>query len=83
MIHHIAVYGSGNEKRLTGEHETQHIDKFTYGISDRGASIRVPISTINNDWKGYLEDRRPASNADPYLLNSESFYYLNTGREKL
>jgi glutamine synthetase len=73
---HIMVYGSGNEKRLTGEHETQHIDKFTYGISDRGASVRVPISTINNEWKGYLEDRRPASNADPYLLTARVFKTL-------
>ena len=67
---HIAVYGSGNEQRLTGMHETQHIDHFSYGVSDRGASIRIPIGTVRNDWKGYLEDRRPASNADPYKLVS-------------
>tara|TARA_R110001592_G_scaffold62377_7_gene190904 strand:- start:150 stop:1217 length:1068 start_codon:yes stop_codon:yes gene_type:complete len=66
---HIENYGSSNEERLTGEHETQHINKFSYGISDRGASIRIPISTANN-WKGYLEDRRPASNADPYLITN-------------
>ncbi|MGB3617348.1 MAG: glutamine synthetase beta-grasp domain-containing protein [Catalinimonas sp.] len=65
---HIAVYGSGNEHRLTGLHETQKIDTFSYGISDRGASIRIPISVIENDWKGYAEDRRPASNADPYRV---------------
>lgn len=65
---HIEVYGVGNEKRLTGLHETQSIDKFSYGISDRGSSIRIPISTVKNDWKGYLEDRRPASNGDPYLI---------------
>jgi len=65
---HIEVYGADNEKRLTGLHETQSIDKFSYGISDRGASIRIPISTVKNDWKGYLEDRRPASNGDPYLI---------------
>ena len=57
---HIAEYGIGNENRLTGDHETQHISKFSHGKSDRGASIRIPI---NN---GYLEDRRPASNMDPY-----------------
>lgn len=67
---HIAVYGSMNHERLTGLHETQSIDRFSYGISDRGASIRIPLSTIENDWKGYLEDRRPASNADPYLVTS-------------
>ncbi|MDX1684685.1 MAG: glutamine synthetase, partial [Saprospiraceae bacterium] len=64
---HIAIYGSDNDQRLTGLHETQSIDKFSYGVSDRGASIRIPISTAEN-WKGYLEDRRPASNADPYLI---------------
>ena len=63
---HIGVYGAHNEQRLTGEHETQSIDKFSYGISDRGASIRIPIGTIDDGWKGRLEDRRPASNADPY-----------------
>lgn len=64
-MEHIEVYGAHNDKRLTGLHETQSINKFSYGISDRGASIRVPVSTARN-WKGYLEDRRPASNADPY-----------------
>ena len=65
---HIANYGSDNHKRLTGDFETQHIDKFSYGVSDRGASIRIPISTAESDWKGYLEDRRPSSNANPYML---------------
>ena len=65
---HIAVYGSANEERLTGYHETQSIDTFSYGVSDRGASIRIPVSMLQNDWKGYLEDRRPASNADPYRV---------------
>jgi glutamine synthetase len=65
---HIAVYGADNDKRLTGLHETQSIDKFTYGAYDRGASIRIPVSTIESGWKGRLEDRRPASNADPYKV---------------
>ena len=65
---HIAVYGADNDQRLTGAHETQSIDKFSYGISDRGASIRIPIATVENKWKGWLEDRRPASNADPYKI---------------
>lgn len=65
---HIEVYGNDNEKRLTGLHETQSIDKFSFGVSDRGSSIRIPISTVKNNWKGYLEDRRPASNGDPYLI---------------
>ena len=64
----IKVYGSDNAKRLTGKHETQSIKKFSYGVSDRGASIRIPVVTVNNDWCGYLEDRRPAANADPYKV---------------
>ena len=55
--------------RLTGLHETQSIDKFSWGVSDRGASIRVPLST-EKEWKGYVEDRRPASNADPYRITN-------------
>lgn len=65
---HIEVYGSDNHLRLTGKHETQSMHTFSYGVSDRGASIRIPVFTANNDWKGYLEDRRPASNADPYQV---------------
>ena len=64
----IALYGSDNDMRLTGLHETQSIDQFSYGVSDRGASIRIPIYTVEHDWNGYLEDRRPASNADPYKI---------------
>lgn len=67
-VEHMQVYGSNNDMRLTGLHETQHISKFSFGVSDRGASIRVPVSTAQNNWTGYLEDRRPASNADPYLV---------------
>jgi len=66
----IAAYGADNDQRLTGLHETQAIDKFSYGISDRGASIRIPIATVESGWKGWLEDRRPASNADPYKVAS-------------
>jgi len=65
---HLAVYGAGNERRLTGAHETASIDRFSYGASNRGASIRIPIYTTTHDWKGYLEDRRPASDADPYQV---------------
>ena len=66
----IASYGSDNDMRHTGLHETQSIEKFSYGVSDRGASIRIPVATVENDWNGYLEDRRPASNADPYKILS-------------
>jgi glutamine synthetase len=65
---HISVYGADNDQRLTGLHETQAIDKFSYGEYDRGASIRIPVETLQNDWKGRLEDRRPASNGDPYRI---------------
>ena len=65
---HIEVYGSDNHLRLTGKHETQSMHTFSYGVSDRGASIRIPVYTPTHGWKGYLEDRRPASNADPYKV---------------
>lgn len=64
---HIENYGSDNNLRLTGRHETQSIDTFSWGVSDRGSSIRVPLQT-SKEWKGYVEDRRPASNADPYKI---------------
>ena len=67
---HIAVYGAQNDQRLTGLHETQAIDKFSFGVSDRGASIRIGIATVEAGWKGWLEDRRPASNADPYKVSA-------------
>ncbi len=65
---HIDVYGADNDQRLTGLHETQAIDKFSYGEFHRGASIRIPVATIQNDWKGRLADRRPSSNGDPYKI---------------
>lgn len=65
---HIEVYGEFNDERLTGKHETASIHDFSYGISDRGASIRIPIITVEKGWKGWLEDRRPASNGDPYKI---------------
>ena len=77
---HIAVYGSDNDTRLTGKHETSSMEKFSYGISHRGCSVRIPAYTVLNK-KGYLEDRRPAGNCDPYLVGSmlvDSF--CNDGR---
>lgn len=67
---HIAVYGAYNDQRLTGKHETQSIHDYSYGVSDRGASIRIPVGTVEDGWKGRLEDRRPASNADPYKVGA-------------
>jgi len=64
---HIANYGPGIEDRLTGAHETQRYDQFSYGVSDRGASIRIPWQ-VAVDKKGYLEDRRPNGNMDPYVV---------------
>ena len=66
-MRHIAVYGSGNERRLTGRHETGRIDEFSYGVAHRGSSIRIPRQ-CEIDGYGYLEDRRPASNIDPYSV---------------
>ena len=68
MHDHIEVYGPDNHLRLTGLHETQSIDTFSWGIADRGASIRVPHGFVKNGWRGYLEDRRPNSQGDPYRI---------------
>jgi len=64
---HIALYGQDNEKRLTGKHETCSINQFKYGVANRGASIRIPRDA-EKDGRGYMEDRRPAANADPYAV---------------
>lgn len=66
---HIAAYGEGNEKRLTGAHETASIEKFSWGVADRGCSVRVGQETMKKGY-GYFEDRRPASNMDPYVVTS-------------
>ncbi|RLN16479.1 glutamine synthetase cytosolic isozyme 1-3 [Panicum miliaceum] len=66
---HIAAYGDGNERRLTGRHETADINTFIWGVANRGASVRVGRDT-EKEGKGYFEDRRPASNMDPYVVTS-------------
>lgn len=65
--HHIVNYGYGIESRLTGNHETCSYKQFRYGVSDRGASIRIPLH-VSQAGKGYLEDRRPCANVDPYVV---------------
>ncbi|MDA1257146.1 MAG: glutamine synthetase beta-grasp domain-containing protein [Chloroflexi bacterium] len=64
---HIANYGDRIQERLTGEHETARYDQFSYGESDRGASVRIPWQVVK-DQKGYIEDRRPNANCDPYVV---------------
>ncbi|MBY0402771.1 MAG: glutamine synthetase, partial [Cyanobacteria bacterium] len=64
---HIQLYGFGLADRLTGLHETCSINEFRSGVSDRGASIRIPLGVSQNGY-GYLEDRRPGANADPYVI---------------
>ncbi len=64
---HIDEYGADLHERLTGDHETCDINTFKYGDSDRGASIRLPL-TVSQKGYGYLEDRRPGANADPYQI---------------
>ena len=64
---HIANYGDRIEDRLTGEHETCSYKEFRYGVSDRGASIRIPWQ-VARDRKGYIEDRRLNANCDPYIV---------------
>jgi glutamine synthetase len=68
---HIKAYdprgGKDNERRLVGKLETSSIHKFSWGVADRGCSIRIPRGVAKAQ-KGYLEDRRPASNMDPYSV---------------
>jgi glutamine synthetase len=71
LMDHINVYGPDNDKRLTGKHETAPWNKFSHGVADRGASIRVPHSFVKNGYKGYLEDRRPNSEGCPYQIASQ------------
>tara|TARA_R100000657_G_C4670504_1_gene114902 strand:+ start:61 stop:1122 length:1062 start_codon:yes stop_codon:yes gene_type:complete len=72
----LSVYGKDNDKRLTGDHETAHIEDYTWGVSDRNASIRIPISTANRG-RGHIEDRRPAANIDPYESIGAITKYMN------
>lgn len=67
---HMAVYGSGNQARLTGAHETARFDQFSYGVADRGCSVRIPRDTKHENC-GYFEDRRPAANCDPYQVTAK------------
>jgi glutamine synthetase len=64
---HIRDYGHGLERRLTGRHETCSIERFATGVADRGASIRIP-RPVSEAGCGYLEDRRPGANCDPYVV---------------
>jgi glutamine synthetase len=69
---HIQCYdprgGDDNKRRLTGLHETSAYSDFTWGVADRGASIRIPRQ-CHASGNGYIEDRRPASNCDPYAVS--------------
>ncbi|GBG83252.1 hypothetical protein CBR_g36867 [Chara braunii] len=71
-VEHIESYGDGNERRLTGRHETASIDQFSWGVASRGTSVRIGRQT-QADKMGYLEDRRPASSCDPYIVTSKVF----------
>ena len=64
---HIEVYGKYNDQRLIGKNETANINTFSYGNCDRSSSIRIPLNVLKDEC-GYLEDRRPAANMDPYLV---------------
>ncbi len=60
-------YGTGHENRLTGDCETSSYKEFKFGIADRTASIRIPLHVAKNGM-GYIEDRRPCADADPYRV---------------
>ncbi|MEU8246134.1 glutamine synthetase [Nonomuraea sp. NPDC048916] len=66
-MEHVSQYGVGIESRLTGAHETAPWNRYSYGVSDRGASVRIPWQ-VEAERKGYIEDRRPNANVDPYVV---------------
>jgi len=67
VLEHVEQYGFGIQDRLTGLHETAPWDVYSYGVSDRGASVRIPWQ-VEVEKKGYIEDRRPNANVDPYVV---------------
>jgi glutamine synthetase len=69
FLEHVKVYGHNIEDRLTGQHETAPWNEYSYGVSDRGASVRIPWQ-VEVDKKGYIEDRRPNANCDPYEVTA-------------
>ena len=68
-IIHMEQYGAHNNERMTGAHETSSYSEFSYGVANRGCSVRIPTDTFNKKC-GYFEDRRPSSNMDPYVVTS-------------
>jgi glutamine synthetase len=73
----MEVYGHDNENRMTGKHETSNYNDFSWGVGDRTASIRIPPKTVEDNWRGYYEDRRPAANIDPYEASARIVESLN------
>jgi len=67
---HMMLYGEDNDQRLTGIHETSSFKKFSYGVGNRAASFRIPTQVRHDNGKGYIEDRRPASNIDAYVVGA-------------
>ena len=70
-LFHIKSYdtkgGADNARRLTGKHETSSMEKFSYGVANRSCSVRIPRAVADKGC-GFLEDRRPSSNMDPYVV---------------
>jgi len=74
-VEHMGVYGEGNELRMTGALETSSMDEFSYGVANRGCSVRIGRDT-EKDGCGYFEDRRPSSNCDPYIVSSKLMHTI-------
>jgi glutamine synthetase len=69
---HMDVYGLRNIERLSGAHETSPYHQFSYGVANRGASVRIG-NDVYRAKQGYFEDRRPGANCDPYLVSGMIF----------
>jgi glutamine synthetase len=71
-MEHMVIYGEGNRERMLGSQETSSYDRFTSGVADRSASVRIPRQTVDDEC-GYFEDRRAGANIDPYQVTSMIF----------
>lgn len=78
----LPYYGEGNERRLSGAHETSYMKTFSFGVGTRSTSIRIPNQTFHKK-RGYIEDRRPAANADPYLVSQRIIESITMKRSQV
>ena len=57
--------GEDNKARLIGDHFIPSYNEFSSGMADKYVSVRIPVRCAEQG-RGYLEERRPISDCDPY-----------------